>query len=79
GAAAGGWGISFILNNYRDFSAKLDEAPQTGRLDHKTLAAIPHFRFSERGKVILNTVMTPFLSNAPAPLLDRINPGFDFA
>ncbi len=66
-----GWGMSFILNNYRDFSAKLDEALQTDRLGHKALAAIPHFRFRERGEVVLNAVMTHFLSNAPAPLLDR--------
>lgn len=74
-----GWGMSFILNNYRTFAAKLDEALQTDSLDHESLAAIPHFRFRERGEIVLNALMTHFLSNAPAPMLDRFirlfNPG----
>ena len=74
-----GWGMSFILNNYRDFTAKLEQALQADQLGHAQLAAIPHFRFRERGEIVLNTLMTHFLSNAPAPLLDRFidlfNPG----
>lgn len=66
-----GWGMSFILNNYRNFAAKLDEALQTDGLDRRSLAAIPHFRFRERGEIVLNALMTHFLSNAPAPMLDR--------
>lgn len=66
-----GWGMSFILNNYRDFAAKLDEALQTDSLGHDELAAIPHFHFRERGEIVLNALMTHFLSNAPAPMLDR--------
>lgn len=66
-----GWGMSFILNNYRDFAAKLDAALAADRLGHAELAAIPHFRFRERGEIVLNALMTHFLSNAPAPLLDR--------
>lgn len=66
-----GWGMSFILNNYRDFSAKLDAALQTDSLGREALAAIPHFRFHERGEIVLNALMTHFLSNAPATMLDR--------
>lgn len=66
-----GWGMSFILNNYRDFAGKLDAALQQDHLSHRQLAAIPHFRFRERGEIVLNALMTHFLSNAPAPLLDR--------
>jgi hypothetical protein len=66
-----GWGMSFILNNYRNFSAKLEQALQADKLAHAELAAIPHFRFRERGEVVLNALMTHFLSNAPAPMLDR--------
>ena len=66
-----GWGMSFILNNYRTFAARLDEALQTDSLGREALAAIPHFRFRERGEIVLNSLMTHFLSNAPAPMLDR--------
>lgn len=66
-----GWGMSFILNNYRDFSGKLDAALRADKLGHAELAAIPHFRFRERSEIVLNAVMTHFLSDAAAPLLDR--------
>lgn len=66
-----GWGMSFILNNYRDFSARLGDALRADRLGRAELAAIPHFRFRERGEIVLNALMTHFLSNASAPMLDR--------
>jgi 2-polyprenyl-6-methoxyphenol hydroxylase-like FAD-dependent oxidoreductase len=66
-----GWGMSFILNNYRDFSGKLDAALRADTLGRAELAAIPHFRFRERSEIVLNAVMTHFLSDAAAPLLDR--------
>ena len=72
-----GWGMSFILNNYRSFSARLDAALQADRLGRAELAAIPHFRFRERSEIVLNTLMTHFLSDAAAPLLDRFIGLFD--
>ena len=66
-----GWGMSFILNNYREFAAKLGDALQEDRLDQAALEEIPHLHFRERGEIVLNALMTHFLSNAPAPLLDR--------
>jgi 2-polyprenyl-6-methoxyphenol hydroxylase-like FAD-dependent oxidoreductase len=66
-----GWGMSFILNNYREFSGKLDAALRADRLGRAELAAIPHFRFRERSEIVLNTLITHFLSDAAAPLLDR--------
>lgn len=72
-----GWGMSFILNNYRDFTARLDHALSADRLGRVELAAIPHFRFRERGEIVLNALMTHFLSNASAPMLDRFINLFD--
>ena len=66
-----GWGMTFILNNYREFSAKLDAALRADTLGRAELAAIPHFRFRERSEIVLNSLITHFLSNAAAPLLDR--------
>ncbi len=66
-----GWGMSFILNNYRDFSAKLDAALRADTLGRAHLTSIPHFRFRERSEIVLNSLITHFLSNAAAPLLDR--------
>ena len=66
-----GWGMSFILNNYRDFSAKLDVALQEDDLGQDRLESIPEFGFRARGDIVLNALMTHFLSNAPASMLDR--------
>lgn len=66
-----GWGMSFIMNNYREFSARLGAALQDDALGRERLKEIPHFKFRARADIVLNAVMTHFLSNAPAPLLDR--------
>ena len=66
-----GWGMSFILNNYRDFSKGLGEKLRADTLDKASLLTIPHFRFLERSEIVLNQMMTHFLSDAAAPLLDR--------
>ncbi len=66
-----GWGMSFILNNYRNFSAKLDTALQNDDLSQAHLEKIPTFGFRARTDIVLNACMTHFLSNAPAPMLDR--------
>ncbi|MBI4986907.1 MAG: hypothetical protein HZC24_16565 [Rhodocyclales bacterium] len=66
-----GWGMSFILNNYREFAGKLGDALMEDRLDQESLEEIPSFSFRERGEIVLNALMTHFLSNAPAPMLDR--------
>lgn len=66
-----GWGMSFILSNYRSFAAKLEQALQADRLGRAELASIRHVRWRGRGEIVLNALMTHFLSNAPAPLLDR--------
>lgn len=66
-----GWGMSFILNNYRDFSAKLDTALQNDELSQAYLEKVPSFGFRARADIVLNACMTHFLSNASAPMLDR--------
>ncbi len=66
-----GWGMSFILNNYRDFSAKLDTALQNDDLSQAHLETVPSFGFRARADIVLNACMTHFLSNASASMLDR--------
>lgn len=66
-----GWGMAFILNNYRNFSTKLDVALRTDSLGRAELTAIPHMNFHARSEIVLNSLVTHFLSDASAPLLDR--------
>ena len=66
-----GWGMGFILSNYRSVCAKLSKALQDDTLDVATLTEIPKFRTRGKGEVALNAIVTHFLSNAPENMLDR--------
>ncbi len=66
-----GWGMSFILRNYRQFSSQMGQLLRANRLDKQSLLAVPHYRTHEKYEVLLNTIVTHFLSNATAPELDR--------
>ncbi len=66
-----GWGMGFILSNYRTVSEKLSKALQDDTLDEACLSEIPRFRTRGKGEVALNAIVTHFLSNAPENMLDR--------
>lgn len=76
-----GWGMSFILTNYANFAARLSELIQQNKLDATSLKTLPKFGLTQRREILLNQLMTHFLSNGPAPLLDRFinlfNQGLD--
>ncbi len=66
-----GWGMTFILRNYREFSRQMSKLLVAGQLDKKSLLSVPHYKTHEKYEVLLNTIVTHFLSNAPAPMLDK--------
>jgi hypothetical protein len=66
-----GWGMGFILNNYRGVCERLSQALQDDTLDEASLVEIPKFRTRGKGEVALNAIVTHFLSNAPENMLDR--------
>lgn len=66
-----GWGMGFILTNYRGVCAKLSQALEDDTLDEATLSEIPKFRTRGKGEVALNAIVTHFLSNSPENMLDR--------
>lgn len=72
-----GWGMGFILNNYRTFCKRLSEALSKNTLDEAHLREIPQFDSRGKGEIALNAIMTHFLSNAPENMLDRFIRLFD--
>ncbi len=72
-----GWGMTFILRNYREFAAKMSVLLSENRLDKNSLLSVPHYRTHEKYEVLLDTIVTHFLSVATAAQLDRFIRLFD--
>ena len=66
-----GWGMTFILRNYREFADQIGGLLADNRLDKRSLLSVPHYKVHEKYEVLLNTIVTHFLSNATAAQLDR--------
>ncbi len=66
-----GWGMTFILDNYRFFSGQVRELLDKNTLDKKSLLSVPHYKVHEKYEVLLDAIVTHFLSNATASQLNR--------
>jgi flavin-dependent dehydrogenase len=66
-----GWGMTFILRNYKYFADQIGGLLQKDTLDKKSLLSVPHYKTHEKYEVLLDTVVTHFLSNASSSQLDR--------
>lgn len=66
-----GWGMTFILRNYRGFAEQISKLLTAGSLDKHSLLKVPHYQTHEKYEVLLDTIVTHFLSNATAPQLDK--------
>ena len=66
-----GWGMTFILRNYREFSSQISRLLVDNRLDKHSLLSVPHYKVHEKYEVLLNAIVTHFLSNATSSQLDR--------
>lgn len=66
-----GWGMTFILRNYAEFASQIGKLLVANTLDKHSLLSVPHYQTHEKYEVLLDTVVTHFLSNATANELDR--------
>jgi flavin-dependent dehydrogenase len=66
-----GWGMTFILRNYSDFAAQIGKLLDANTLDKQSLLSVPHYEVHEEYEVLLDTIVTHFLSVATANQLDR--------
>ncbi|WP_156921568.1 hypothetical protein [Desulfovibrio inopinatus] len=66
-----GWGMTFILRNYRHFSQQMHTLLTNNTLDKSSLLSVPHYETHENFEVLLDAIVTHFLSNATASQLNR--------
>ena len=66
-----GWGMGFILNNYRAYAASLGRLVALDRLDAADLDGLIDGNLHLRRQIAFNQVMTHFLAYAPADAVDR--------
>ena len=66
-----GWGMTFILRNYSEFAGKMGKLLDANTLDKQSLLSVPHYKVHEKYEVLLDTIVTHFLSVATANQLDR--------
>jgi len=66
-----GWGMSFILDNYRIYAENINTALLENKLDAKTLNQAAVFNEKQKYEVIMDKVVLHFLAFAPPNLIDR--------
>ncbi|MBI5179760.1 MAG: hypothetical protein HZA04_10940 [Nitrospinae bacterium] len=66
-----GWGMGFILNNYRIYAKHLANSINNKRFDAASLTNIPDLKVHDKYEILFDKLMTHFLSNAPAEMLDQ--------
>lgn len=66
-----GWGMGFILNNYKKFSLGLHRALVANTLSARDLTALTKFRLHAQHEIMMNQIATHFLANATPEQLDR--------
>jgi flavin-dependent dehydrogenase len=66
-----GWGMGFILGNYKRFSEAIAGALDRDELDKKSLLKLSLFATHEKYEILLNALAMHFLARASVSQLDR--------
>ncbi len=66
-----GWGMGFILNNFKEYSKRLIPLVKKNKLDKESLEILTELRIHQKHEILFDTIMTHFLSNANAKQLDQ--------
>lgn len=66
-----GWGMAFILTNYKDYADNIIKLVKEDKLDAKSLNDIVKLDVYEKHQILFNQLMTHFLSNGDADDLDK--------
>jgi hypothetical protein len=72
-----GWGMTFILRNYSEFANQIGTLLAANTLDKRSLLSVPHYKTHEKYEVLMDTIVTHFLSVATSSQLDRFIKLFD--
>ncbi len=65
-----GWGMAFILNNYKDYSQKIINLVERNKLDKNSLNDLISYNIHTKFQIILNKIMIRFLSEGKAHHID---------
>ncbi|MEI7816108.1 MAG: hypothetical protein WCI45_02840 [Desulfuromonadales bacterium] len=66
-----GWGMTFILNNYRHFAKGILTCLANGTLDKQGILRASLYRTHDKYEIMMNVIATHFLANATTVELDR--------
>lgn len=66
-----GWGMGFILQNYRPYAKRLSKLIREDRLDQKNLSDLVKPKSYQKTQFLLNKLATHFLANGKAKELDK--------
>ncbi|HEX9080211.1 MAG TPA: lycopene cyclase family protein [Desulfuromonadaceae bacterium] len=66
-----GWGMTFILDNYRTFAENIATCLDSDTLDRDSLLEASHYRLHDKFEIMTNVLATRFLANASTDQLDR--------
>lgn len=66
-----GWGMGFILNNYKQYAKSLVTLVKKDQLDEESLYTLVEMQTYDKSQIVLNQLITHFLSNASAKQLDK--------
>ncbi len=66
-----GWGMGFVLQNYKSYAHGLAKLIREDRLDQKSLEGLLKLKSYQKTQFMLNKLATYFLSNANAKQLDK--------
>lgn len=66
-----GWGMTFILNNYRHFAKGILSCLTADALDKESLLSASLYRTHDKYEILMNVIATHFLANASTEQLDR--------
>lgn len=66
-----GWGMSYILNNYKHYAEKLTKLVKENRLDPQSLSQLIEQHSYDKEQILLDQLIVHFLSNSRADQLDK--------
>lgn len=66
-----GWGMSFILQNYKLYAKNINKSLKENKLDKKSLNKASHFNTKERYEILADKLVLHFLSYAKPDFIDR--------
>ena len=66
-----GWGMAFILNNYRRYASRLSRLLRKGLRDASNLRAIVDLPNHTKYQILVNATVTRFLAHARASQIDK--------